>query len=108
MLTEYVFKELLELLDLNWRPHGVDTGCPVVHLLPRFVRRLGNSAELLSADVILDYWMHQAQLPLIEVSDLPAIRRMPNSEWSAHIDDLRGTLAWKPGAVSPNGAIFWV
>eukprot|EP00108_Taenia_solium_P000875 TsM_000908400 transcript=TsM_000908400 gene=TsM_000908400 len=106
MLTEYVFKELLELLDLNWRPHGVDTGCPVVHLLPRFARRLGNSAELLSANVILDYWMRQAQLPLIEASDLPTIRRMPNSEWSAHIDDLRGTLAWKPGAVSPNAAIF--
>ncbi|KAL5112420.1 Ribonuclease 3 [Taenia crassiceps] len=101
MLTEYVFKELLELLDLNWRPHGVATGCPVVHLLPRFVRRLGSSAELLSANVILDYWMRQTQLPLIEASDLPTIRRMPNSEWSAHIDDLRGTLAWKPGAKPP-------
>ncbi|VDM17963.1 unnamed protein product, partial [Hydatigera taeniaeformis] len=101
MLTEYVFKELLELLDLNWRPHGIDTGCPVVHLLPRFVRRLGNTGELLSANVILDYWMRQTQLPLIEAVDLPIIRRMPNSEWSAHIDDLRGTLAWKPGAKPP-------
>lgn len=101
MMTEYVFKELLELLDVNWKSNGITSGCPVVHLMPRFVRPVDEeSAELLSANVILDHWMHQAQLPLVQASDLPAIRCMANSEWSARIDDLRGTLAWKPGAVS--------
>lgn len=103
MLTEYIFKELLELLDFNWRPHGVEGGCPVVHLLPRFIRELedNSSVELLSPNVILDHWIHQTQLPLIQVTDLPEIKRMANSEWSAKINDLRGTLAWKPGAVRP-------
>ncbi|VDL17612.1 unnamed protein product, partial [Hymenolepis diminuta] len=103
MLTEYVFKELLELLDLNWRPYGIESGCPVVHLLPRFVRELedGSSTELLSTNVILEHWMNQSQLPLFQPSDLLNIRRIANSEWSAKINDLRGTLAWKPGAKPP-------
>nr|CDS31844.1 ribonuclease III [Hymenolepis microstoma] len=102
MLTQYVFKELLELLDLNWRPHGVESGCPVVHLLPRFVRELDDSsAELLSSNVILEHWMNQSQLPLFQPSDLLNIHRIANSEWSAKINDLRGTLAWKPGAKPP-------
>lgn len=101
MLTEYIFKELLELLDLNWRPHGIESGCPVVHLLPRFVRESedGSSAELLSTNVILEHWMIQSQIPLFQPSDLLNIRRIANSEWSTKINDLRGTLAWKPGAV---------
>ncbi|KAF6776086.1 hypothetical protein AHF37_04068 [Paragonimus kellicotti] len=42
MLTEYIYVELLELLDLSWRPFGVTEGCPVVHLMPRFVRTLSS------------------------------------------------------------------
>ncbi len=102
MLTDYVFRELLDLLDLSWRAHDVVGGCPVVHLLPRFIHTPNDStqpASLLPISAILYHWMFQAQLPLIEASDIPAIQRMPNSEWSAHIDELRGTLAWKPGVV---------
>uniref|UniRef100_A0A5K3EYP8 RNase III domain-containing protein n=1 Tax=Mesocestoides corti TaxID=53468 RepID=A0A5K3EYP8_MESCO len=102
MLTKYIFQELLELLDLNWLPHGAESGCPVVHLFPRFVRKVGDaSAELLSVNHILEYWMGQSRLPLIRPTDLSAIQRMANSEWSARIDDLRGTLAWKPGVKPP-------
>lgn len=107
LLTAYIFKELLELLDLDWRPCGLgERSCPVVHLLPRFVRRLedgagGSAAELLSSNVILDYWMRQTQLPLIPADLVATFRRMPKSEFSERTKELRGTLAWRPGAVGP-------
>ncbi|KAK4469763.1 hypothetical protein MN116_007283 [Schistosoma mekongi] len=45
LLTQYVFVELLELLDLNWRPHGTtqEESCHVIHLMPRFIRILTNA-----------------------------------------------------------------
>ncbi|KAH8861658.1 Ribonuclease 3 [Schistosoma japonicum] len=45
LLTQYVFVELLELLDLNWRPYGTtqEESCHVIHLMPRFIRILTNT-----------------------------------------------------------------
>ncbi|VDN11491.1 unnamed protein product, partial [Dibothriocephalus latus] len=84
MLTDYIFRDLLELLDLNWRPAGVTTGCPVVHLLPRFVRIVqtttaGPTAELLSVNVILEHWMRQTELPVIDALELAAIQKMSDA-----------------------------
>uniref|UniRef100_A0A183SQT5 Ribonuclease III n=1 Tax=Schistocephalus solidus TaxID=70667 RepID=A0A183SQT5_SCHSO len=106
MLTDYIFRDLLELLDLNWRPAGVTSGCPVVHLLPRFVRIVqttssGTTAELLSVNVILEHWMRQTELPVIDALELAAIQKMSDAEWSDYIHDLRGTLAWYPGKKPP-------
>ncbi|KAL7061580.1 hypothetical protein AAHC03_0852 [Spirometra sp. Aus1] len=106
MLTDYIFRDLLELLDLNWRPAGVTTGCPVVHLLPRFVRIVqttaaGPTAEILSVNAILEHWMRQTELPVIDALELAAIQKMSDAEWSDYIHDLRGTLAWYPGKKPP-------
>nr|VZI43084.1 unnamed protein product [Spirometra erinaceieuropaei] len=105
MLTDYIFRDLLELLDLNWRPAGVTTGCPVVHLLPRFVRIVqttaaGPTAEILSVNAILEHWMRQTELPVIDALELAAIQKMSDAEWSDYIHDLRGTLAWYPGKLA--------
>uniref|UniRef100_A0A3Q0KNJ2 Putative ribonuclease III n=1 Tax=Schistosoma mansoni TaxID=6183 RepID=A0A3Q0KNJ2_SCHMA len=43
LLTQYVFIELLELLDLNWKPYGAKESCNVIHLMPRFIRILSNT-----------------------------------------------------------------
>lgn len=99
MLTEFIFRDILELLDLNWRPEGVTTGCPIVHLLPRFVCSDNTTAQLLSPHVIMEHWMNQTKLPLIDVLELAAIQKMTDSEWSLFIHELRGTLAWIPGKV---------
>ncbi|CAH8841913.1 unnamed protein product [Trichobilharzia szidati] len=40
LLTQYIFIELLELLDLSWKPYGVEESCSVIHLMPRFIRLL--------------------------------------------------------------------
>lgn len=103
LLTQYVFVELLELLDLSWRPSGVEGGCPVVHLMPRFVRQHSTEGtavgEVLPISAVLEQWMHHALTPLVDVMELPTIRRFSPAQWSSYIADLRGTLTTFPGKV---------
>ncbi|VDP69570.1 unnamed protein product [Echinostoma caproni] len=121
LLTQYLFVELLELLDLCWRPVGVTEGCPVVHLMPRFVHVRAPSpaltlpsdqhsdeppcstvstelvAEILPINAVLDYLLREALTPVIDVMQLSSIQRYSNAQWSKCIADLRGTLATFPG-----------
>ncbi|CAL8091556.1 unnamed protein product [Calicophoron daubneyi] len=110
LVTQYIFTELLELMDLSWRPHGVTEGCPVVHLMPRFVRILHTAtrkdgsagsastvAEILPMSVVLQYLLQQALTPVMDVMELSYIQRYNTTEWSNYIADLRGTLATFPG-----------
>lgn len=127
LLTQYLFVELLELLDLSWRPLGITDGCPVVHLMPRFVHLrtapLGMPmwwdyqrntdqplksyatvfelvAEMLPVNAVLEYLLHEALTPVIDVMQLSSIQKYTNNQWSNYIADLRGTLATFPGKAS--------
>ena len=40
ILDEYLFHELLELVDLDFKAHGDNKGCSQFHFMPRFVREL--------------------------------------------------------------------
>ncbi|CAH8613763.1 unnamed protein product [Dicrocoelium dendriticum] len=112
ILTQYLFTELLELLDLSWKPYGVTEGCPVVHLMPRFVRTrdtsLAGSAstegassenigEMLPSSVVLEYLLQEALTPVIDTLELASIQRFNSSQWSSYIAPLRGTLTTFPG-----------
>ena len=56
LINKYIFHHILELYDLDWHAYGDKKGCPRFHLLPRFIRQLGDGEkELLSADAILRY-----------------------------------------------------
>lgn len=102
LITDYIFTDLLELLDLKWWPSNTDskTSCRALHLLPRFERPYShNSVEVLPANVILKWLLKNARKPVFDVMDLPRIHSMSQSEWSEHIDSLRGTLATFPGKV---------
>ncbi|VDP58472.1 unnamed protein product [Schistosoma curassoni] len=100
LLTQYVFIELLELLDLNWKPYGAKESCNVIHLMPRFIRIFDNNTvigELLPVHVIMRHWLKEALTPVINMMELSSIQRMTTIEWSNHIANLRGTLACFPG-----------
>ncbi|KAF5397115.1 hypothetical protein PHET_09990 [Paragonimus heterotremus] len=106
MLTEYIYVELLELLDLSWRPFGVTEGCPVVHLMPRFVRTLSSETsndesefvgEILPVNAVLEYLLEEALKPVIDVMELSSIQRYNSAQWSSYIAPLRGTLTTFPG-----------
>ncbi|TGZ64116.1 hypothetical protein CRM22_006526 [Opisthorchis felineus] len=96
LITQYVFVELLELLDLSWRPLGITDGCPVVHLMPRFIRVVEPSpglddpqssskepscvGELLPINVVLQYLLQEALTPLVDMMELAVIRRVHRRE----------------------------
>ncbi|GAA48519.1 ribonuclease III [Clonorchis sinensis] len=117
LITQYVFVELLELLDLSWRPLGITDGCPVVHLMPRFIRVVEPSpdpndpqssskepscvGELLPINVVLQYLLQEALTPLVDMMELAVIRRYSSTEWSNYIAPLRGTLTTFPGKKPP-------
>lgn len=43
MFHQYLFVNLLELYDESLRAFGVEDGCPIYHLMPRFVAERGTS-----------------------------------------------------------------
>jgi hypothetical protein len=40
---DYLFHELLELVDLDFKAHNDSTGCSQFHFMPRFVRDLAGT-----------------------------------------------------------------
>jgi ribonuclease-3 len=59
LFETYVFREVLELLDLkydtDWAQGGEGGSCPPFHLMPRFVRQLpDNGKEILSMNRVIE------------------------------------------------------
>lgn len=97
MITQYLFDELLELVDLNWKTSDNDYGCPRFHLFPRFSRVLEDDGkELLSLNVIMQYLLNNST-ELIREEDLPVIKKMNHSEWKDFAKLFRGMVVTYPG-----------
>ncbi|XP_015787469.1 ribonuclease 3 [Tetranychus urticae] len=100
MITEYIFKEILELVDLNWHSSNGTSdskGCPQFHLFPRFSRHVDDDGkELLSLNAVMNYLLAQSG-ELIKESDLKKIQSMNDSEWLDFVDTVRGMIVTFPG-----------
>lgn len=104
LVTDFIFTELLELLDVEWRADGVgeEEGCRLFHLMPRFVRPLdasGQVIEMLSMDLVISYLLDAAK-PVFDETDIDLLEKMDNKAWRQSINDLRGTLVTCPGKVA--------
>ena len=62
LFKQYLFQQILELYDLDWRAHGDKNGCQRFHLYPRFSRHIQETGkkELLSIDAILEYLIKES------------------------------------------------
>ena len=40
LVSDFVFHEILELLDISWTQEAFKDGCRQIHLMPRFTRKL--------------------------------------------------------------------
>lgn len=70
LLQKYLFEEILELYDLDWRSYGDKSGCPRFHLYPRFSRTISPGIkELVSLDAILSYLIKESN-PLVDEAKL--------------------------------------
>ncbi|EEC19799.1 ribonuclease III, putative [Ixodes scapularis] len=97
LLSRYLFTEVLEMLDLDWRAHGDPEGCPRFHFMPRFARKLeDNGKELLSLNVVLQYLL-TSSVPLVAAPELPRLCKMSQSKWQGFADQVKGMIVVNPG-----------
>jgi ribonuclease-3 len=94
--STFVFKELLELVDLSLNANE-DNGCPRFHFMPRFSRLLDdNGKELLSLNVVLQYLLSSSKL-VIEETKLDDYKKMTEDEWTEFAKQLKGMIVTYPG-----------
>nr|AVK59456.1 Drosha-PA [Nezara viridula] len=97
LFHEFLFKEILELVDLDFKAAGDSNGCAQFHFMPRFVRELPeNGKELLSMNVILSYLLNSSKL-LIPKDELKDIISLPNYKWQKLVDEVKGMVVTYPG-----------
>lgn len=97
LFYDYLFHELLELVDLDFKAHNDSTGCSQFHFMPRFVRDLAdNGKEILSMNEVMDYLIVNSN-PLIEVLKLKDLLAMPQFKWQNFADEVKGMVVTYPG-----------
>ncbi|XP_045499974.1 ribonuclease 3 isoform X2 [Colias croceus] len=96
MFEEFLFKELLELVDLDLGK-GSDTTCSQFHFMPRFVRYLPEGGcEVLSMCEVLKYLIDESGL-LIPPESLEEVHNMDHYHWQKFVDRIKGMIVTYPG-----------
>ncbi|XP_043276130.1 ribonuclease 3 [Venturia canescens] len=94
---DYLFKEILELVDFDLHAAQDNSGCGQFHFMPRFVRDLPDKGqEILSMNEVLNYLIKSSTL-LIEPEDLPRLVEMPQYQWQNFADEVKGMVVTYPG-----------
>ncbi|XP_060525203.1 ribonuclease 3 [Cylas formicarius] len=97
MFTEYLFREVLELIDLDLTTPKDSEYCSQFHYMPRFVRELNeNGKEILCMEVVLQYLLN-CSVPLIQKNDLKTMVKMSQYEWQHFADEIKGMVVTYPG-----------
>ena len=77
VFSQFLFHELLELVDWDLQAADGSSGCPQFHVFPRFVRDLPDCGkEILSMSQVLQYLILQNQ-PVIEETELGYQLKIP-------------------------------
>ncbi|XP_012275401.1 ribonuclease 3 [Orussus abietinus] len=94
---DYLFSEILELVDFDLHAAEDNSGCGQFHFMPRFVRDLpDNGQEILSMNEVLNYLIKSSSL-LIESEELPRLVEMPQYKWQSFADEVKGMVVTHPG-----------
>uniref|UniRef100_A0A1B6EBR2 RNase III domain-containing protein n=1 Tax=Clastoptera arizonana TaxID=38151 RepID=A0A1B6EBR2_9HEMI len=97
LFFEYLFHELLELVDLDFRAAGDTSGCAQFHFMPRFVRELpDNGKEILPMNEVLKYLLKSSQ-SLVDADCLRDIIDLPQSQWENFTEGVKGMVVTYPG-----------
>ncbi|CAL4099996.1 unnamed protein product [Meganyctiphanes norvegica] len=97
LFYDYLFLELLELVDLNLNTMGDTGGCPRFHFMPRFVRNLpDNGKEILSMNEVLMHILRNSG-PLIPEEELAHLLKLSQYQWQNYADNLKGMVVTCPG-----------
>lgn len=96
LFYDYLFRDILELVDLDL--HAIDNkkGCPQFHFMPRFTRPIAkNGKQLLSMHEVLKYFLKSNKL-LFDEKSLNRIKDMPMHEWQSIVDEYKGMIVTNP------------
>lgn len=97
LFNNYLFHEVLELLDLDLRAFEDPAGCNQFHFMPRFVRDLPeNGKEILSMNEVLKYLL-KSNKPLVPEERLNEIYNMSLYDWQTFADEVKCMVVTKPG-----------
>ncbi|KAL4219635.1 hypothetical protein ACF0H5_022207 [Mactra antiquata] len=97
LFTEFLFEEILELIDIDWRGPGDGNQCRRYHIMPRFARPFPeNGKELLSMNDVLLYLL-KASKPLITEQDLEDMFNLDSENWNKFVDSFRHMVVTCPG-----------
>ncbi|KAG6441036.1 hypothetical protein O3G_MSEX001574 [Manduca sexta] len=96
LFEEFLFYELLELVDLDLGK-ATDTTCSQFHFLPRFVRYLPEGGcEVLSMCEVIKYLIDESGL-LIPPETLSDVHEMDHYTWQKFVDRIKGMIVTYPG-----------
>ena len=95
LITEFIYKDVLELIDINWKASDDSNGCSRFHMFPRFSRLIEEDGkELLSPAVILQYLINSNK----EVIDCSQeLESLTDSDFDVQAVHARGMIAVCPG-----------
>lgn len=97
LFTDYLFSELLELSDIDWKAAGDENGCPRFHLYPRFIANVSPGvSEVLSIDVVLSYLIKQLDR-LTNDERLFNLGNMTKNECVSFRRQYKDMIMWSPG-----------
>lgn len=92
--VNYLFIELLELVDFSLKPSFVEEGetCQCYHFYPRFVRDLPeNGKEVLAMSEVLRYLLDNSG-PVVDEKTLQEMEKMDQYDWQDYVDTIKGLL----------------
>lgn len=96
LFYNYLFRDILELVDLDFHAINNKDGCPQFHFMPRFVNYLpNNTKEILSMCEVLKYLLNNNKL-LFEENSLSNLKSIPANEFQDIIDKFKGTIVTNP------------
>lgn len=96
LFYDYLFRDILELVDLDLHAINNKTGCPQFHFMPRFTRSLQNNGrQLLSMHEVLKYLLKSNKL-LFDKKSLNHVKNMSMHEWQNIVDEYKGMIVTNP------------
>ncbi|KAJ6642814.1 Ribonuclease 3, partial [Pseudolycoriella hygida] len=96
---QYLFTELLELLDFTLQPANTNSDdiCTCFHFLPRFVRDLpDNGKEVLAMSEVIRYLLDSSG-PLVSRSTLEEMMHISQNDWQNYVDSIKEMVVTNPG-----------
>lgn len=97
LFSMLLFREVLELVDLDLIAPLDSEHCSQFHFMPRFVRELsGGGKEILCMQQVVKYLLESSE-PLIKASELESMVKMSQYEWQHFADEIKGMVVTYPG-----------